>query len=90
MRDSIRISLNLESRSFLLVSRCLRTATAFLTRCQRSSGIDGPSPISRKMTRKRTWKRVITMGLEDTEYFVTGDETDLRYAVRVSEGDTDL
>lgn len=31
-----------------------------------------------------------SMGLEDTEYFVTGDETDLRYAVRVSEGDTDL
>jgi hypothetical protein len=31
-----------------------------------------------------------TLGLEDTEDLVTGDETDLRDSVRVTESDTDL
>jgi hypothetical protein len=37
---------NLESRSFRLTSKCFRTETAFLTRCQRSSGMDGARPSS--------------------------------------------
>ena len=44
MRDSIRINRNFESLSLRFVSRCLRTATAFLIRCQRSSGIEGARP----------------------------------------------
>ena len=44
MRDSIRINRNFESLSLRFVSRCLRTATAFLIRCQRSSGMEGARP----------------------------------------------
>lgn len=48
MRDSIRMRRNFESLSLRFVSRCLRTATAFLTRCQRSSGMDGANPIPKQ------------------------------------------
>jgi hypothetical protein len=92
MRDSMRIRRNFESLSLRFVSRCLRTATAFLTRCQRSSGIDGARPtfvpaLARVNIDKEARR---TARLEDTKDFVTGDEADLRDAVRVTECDTDL
>src|ERR1700738_1076327 len=48
----MRMRRNFESLSFLLVSRCFRTATAFLTRCQRSSGMDGANPIPKQKGKK--------------------------------------
>ena len=36
------------------------------------------------------WHRLRTLGLQDTEDLVTSDEANLRYAVRVTEGNTDL
>ena len=96
MRDSMRMRRNFESLSLRLVSRCLRTATAFLTRCQRSSGIWGARPRKIKTRRlttikgsRRIWGRR-TVGLQDTEDLVTGNETDLGDTVRVTEGNTDL
>ena len=67
-----------------------------MTRCQRSSGIWGARPRKIKTHRLTTikgsrgvWGRH-TVGLQDTEDLVTGDETDLGDTVRVTEGDTDL
>lgn len=91
MRDSIKIKRNFESLSLRFVSRCFRTATAFLIRCQRSSGIEGARPAqpsSQNVLCERQRRR--TVRLEDTEDFVTRDETHLGDAVRVTQGNTNL
>src|SRR6266702_8056834 len=97
MRDSIKIKRNFESLSLRFVSRCFRTATAFLIRCQRSSGIEGARPTQPPCAPVRTIatssakdKRRRTVRLEDTEDFVTRDETHLGDAVRVTQGNTNL
>lgn len=66
-RDSIKISLNLASQSFLFLSKCLRTDTAFLIKQYRSSGISEESPVKKKkhtdrkkIEKKSTNSRVLT------------------------------
>lgn len=90
----MRMRRNFESLSLRLVSRCLRTATAFFTRCQRSSGIWGANPEHNV----RNWhdkeslepEHLLTLPFEDTEDLVTRNESHLGDTVRVTEGDTDL
>ncbi len=94
MRDSIRINRNFESLSLRLVSRCLRTATAFLIRCQRSSGMEGARSkhhafgselvLSSRVSSRRTIR------LEDAKNFVARHKAHLGDTVRVTERNTNL
>lgn len=93
MRDSIRINRNFESLSLRFVSRCLRTATAFLIRCQRSSGMEGARPKHHAFDQNCDYHKFCsrrTIRLEDTENFVACDKAHLGDTVRVTECNTNL
>ncbi|KZP11345.1 hypothetical protein FIBSPDRAFT_937573 [Athelia psychrophila] len=47
---------NLECLSLRLPSRCFHIATTFLTRNQRSSGIDGANPIPKQKGIRKGWR----------------------------------
>ena len=53
IRDSIKINLNLESLSFLFLSKCFLTDTAFFINWYRSSGISGAKPAVKKKNKKK-------------------------------------
>ena len=95
---SMRISLNLESLSFLLRSKCFLTATAFLINMYRSSGIAGARPNwsegrellllwDNTINRNVCWR---TRLLEDSQNLVTSHTLHLGNAVGVAEDNADL